>query len=169
VQQMPKIIILRGNSGSGKSTVAKALQKKIGKGTLLISQDYVRREMLWANGSPHNTSVDLLKNLVTYGHQNCDVAILEGILSTVSYESLFALTKDLYGGQIFAYYFDLPFEETLARHKQKPISHEVGEAEMRAWWREKDFMPHIDEKIIDEHMSLDETVERIYCDITDNS
>ncbi|MDO5517655.1 MAG: GNAT family N-acetyltransferase [Clostridium sp.] len=44
-----KIIMLRGNSGSGKSTAAKTLQKKLGRGTLLISQDVVRREMLYVN------------------------------------------------------------------------------------------------------------------------
>lgn len=43
---MGKLIILRGNSGSGKTTVAKALQKKLGRNTMLISQDEVRRNML---------------------------------------------------------------------------------------------------------------------------
>lgn len=36
-----KVIILRGNSGSGKSTIAKALQKRFGYGTMLISQDII--------------------------------------------------------------------------------------------------------------------------------
>lgn len=39
-----KLIILRGNSGSGKTTTGKALQRKFGQGTMLISQDVVRRE-----------------------------------------------------------------------------------------------------------------------------
>ena len=48
-QHMGKLIILRGNSGSGKTTVAKALQKKLGRNTMLISQDEVRRNMLWVD------------------------------------------------------------------------------------------------------------------------
>lgn len=40
---MHKLIILRGNSGSGKTTVSKELQKKFGKNTMYISQDMVRR------------------------------------------------------------------------------------------------------------------------------
>ena len=36
---MGKLIILRGNSGSGKTTVARALQRKFGRNTLLLSQD----------------------------------------------------------------------------------------------------------------------------------
>ena len=43
---MTKLIILRGNSGSGKTTIAKELQKLFGKNTMLISQDVIRREML---------------------------------------------------------------------------------------------------------------------------
>ena len=43
---MHKLIILRGNSGSGKTTVAKELQGLFGRNTMLISQDVVRRDML---------------------------------------------------------------------------------------------------------------------------
>ena len=41
---MKKIIILRGNSGSGKTTVARALQKKFGYNTMMITQDEIRRD-----------------------------------------------------------------------------------------------------------------------------
>ena len=43
---MGKLSILRGNSGSGKSTIAKALQNKFGQNTMLISQDEIRRILL---------------------------------------------------------------------------------------------------------------------------
>ena len=85
---MSKMIILRGNSGSGKSTVAKALQKRIGNGAFLISQDNVRREMLWEKSGQHNQVIALLKNLVIYGYQNCEVSILDGILSTGTYDKM---------------------------------------------------------------------------------
>ena len=39
---MSKLIILRGNSGSGKTTIAKELQKLFGKNTLIFSQDIIR-------------------------------------------------------------------------------------------------------------------------------
>lgn len=49
---MARLIILRGNSGSGKTTVAKALQKRFGRNTMLISQDVVRRDMLHVKDGP---------------------------------------------------------------------------------------------------------------------
>ena len=163
---MSKIIILRGNSGCGKSTAAKALQKRIGNGTFLISQDYVRREMLGEKTGQHNQTVSLLKNLVMYGYQNCEVSILDGILSTGTYDDLFNLIAELYAGQTFAYYFDIPFEETLRRHNQKSYAHEVGEIQLRKWWREKDLLKNISEKMICKEMNTDDIVEMIYADIT---
>lgn len=40
------LVVLRGNSGSGKTTIAKSLQEKLGARTMLISQDVIRREIL---------------------------------------------------------------------------------------------------------------------------
>ena len=163
---MSKIIILRGNSACGKSTLAKALQKKIGNGTFLISLDNVRREMLWEKTGQRNQTVSLLKNLVIYGYQNCEVTILEGIFGADTYESLFSLIEKTYNQQTFAYYFDVPFEETLKRHSQKPYSHEFGEIQLREWWREKDLLKNISEKMIYKEMSLDNIVDLIYRDLT---
>ena len=129
---MPKIIMLRGNSGSGKSTVARALQRKIGRGILLLSQDYIRREMLWVADKPDNQAIDVLKELILFGSRNCDCTILEGILYADIYDGLFKRVEELFPGQIFAYYFDLPFEETLERHKQRPHASRFGEPELRS-------------------------------------
>jgi len=166
---MPKIIILRGNSGSGKSTVAKALQQKIGHGTFLVSQDNVRREMLWLQTGLHNQAVVLLENLIEYGFMHCEITILEGILHAVTYESLFSRIKELFTDNIFAYYFDISFEETLNRHSQKPNANEFGEAELQKWWRANDLLSNIDEKIITQDSSITETVERIYKSINERS
>lgn len=41
---------------------------------------------------------------------------LEEIMYADWYQSLFELSVQLYGVEVYAYYFDLPFEETLKRH-----------------------------------------------------
>ena len=136
---MPKIVIIRGNSGSGKTTVAKELQKILGHGTMLISQDVIRREIMYVRDRPNNKAIGLLHTLATYAFENCDIAILEGILYLKFYEKLLVSICDMYAGNVHAYYFDLPFEETLKRHLQKPVAGDYGEPELRKWWAEKDF------------------------------
>ena len=63
-EDMSKLIILRGNSGSGKTTVAKALQKKLGYNTMLISQDEVRRNMLWVKDGIDTKALPLMAELL---------------------------------------------------------------------------------------------------------
>src|SRR5687767_8580023 len=42
----PKLIVIRGNSGSGKSAVAREVRRRYGRGCALIEQDYLRRIVL---------------------------------------------------------------------------------------------------------------------------
>ena len=160
-----QLIILRGNSGSGKSTTARMLQRKFGRGTLLIPQDTIRREMLWVKDEKGTPAVSLLIDLAKYGKQNCQVVIVEGILYSDLYRELFKVLKAEFR-KIHAYYYDIPFEETLIRHQTKPISNQFGEKEMRDWWRENDYIGIIPEKIITEELEIEEIVEMIYRDVT---
>ena len=92
---MNKLIILRGNSGSGKTTIAKELQRKMGSNTLLISQDVIRREMLMVKDGPDTMALPMLKELLIYGRNHCETVILEGILVGEWYRSLFEQAKEL--------------------------------------------------------------------------
>lgn len=95
-QHMGKLIILRGNSGSGKTTVAKALQKKLGRNTMLISQDEVRRNMLWVDDGIDTKALPLMAELLRYGREHSEFSILEGIMYDEWYRSLFELANELY-------------------------------------------------------------------------
>ena len=76
---MSKLIIIRGNSGSGKTTVAKALQQKLGHNIMVISQDVVRRDILRVKDGPDTKALPLLSELLVYGKNNCEIVVLEGI------------------------------------------------------------------------------------------
>ena len=167
MENSSKIIILRGNSGSGKTTVANALQKKLGRGTLIISQDVIRREMLWVRDGSETKAISLLIDLIKYGKKNCDFLILEGILNAVWYKELFEIIKLEFNGSIYAYYYDLSFEETLQRHQTKSNCNDFGENDMKQWWNEKDFIKIIEEKILAQELSIDETVDIIIKDIAE--
>ena len=47
-----RLFIIRGNSASGKSTIAKKLQLELGYGTMLIPQDVIRREIVRVKDEP---------------------------------------------------------------------------------------------------------------------
>lgn len=162
---MRKLIIIRGNSGSGKSSAAKRLQREIGRNTLRIPQDIVRRDMLWANDGYDTAALPLFIDLLQYGYNNSEVTILEGILNSKWYKPLFDKAMELYGNDIYAYYYDLTFEETLRRHETREKRAEFGEEDMRRWWNEKDYIGFIPEKILNESISLEETIILILSDI----
>lgn len=162
-----KLVILRGNSGSGKTTVSKELQRKCGRNTMLISQDAIRREMLMVTDGPDTKAIPLMEALLEYGYLHSDVVILEGIMYADWYKPLFVRAKEIYGSDISVYYFDIPFEETLKRHLTREKKQEFGEVEMREWWREKDFSDILDENVITEEFSMEQIVSRIYQNLTE--
>lgn len=89
------IIIIRGNSGSGKTTVAKELCKKLGSDCMLLSQDVIRRDILHTKDGENNTAIDLLKMLIMYGKTQSKIVILEGILKFQWYSSIFDVIKKI--------------------------------------------------------------------------
>ena len=159
---MHKLITLRGNSGSGKTTVAKELQKLFGRNSMLISQDVFRREILNVVDGENPPVLPLLQEMLQYGNRHCEIVILEGILIADWYKSLFDFAVELYGSNIFSYYFDVPFEETLKRHQTRAKSNEFGEKEMREWWKEKDYSKVLNEKIITSELDKESIVKTIY-------
>ena len=158
---MRKLVILRGNSGSGKSTVAKELQSMLGNNTMLISQDMVRREILKVSDGKDTKALPLLKQLLRYGYDHSEVVILEGIMVADWYRPLFELAVSLYGEDVYAYYFDLPFEETVKRHKTRSKAGSFGEEAMREWWVEKDYSDVLNESMIPEELSKENIVQMI--------
>lgn len=123
--------------------------------------------MLWVKDGSETKAISLLINLVKYGKENCDFVILEGILNAVWYKELFEIIRLEFNSSIYAYYYDLSFEETLQRHQTKPNCNEFGENDMKQWWNEKDFIESIEEKILSQELSIEETVDIIIKDIAE--
>ena len=132
---------------------------------MLISQDVIRRDMLWVKDGESTEAIPLMKELLAYGIEHSDIVILEGIMYADWYKSLFELVIRLSGTEVYAYYFDLPFEETLKRHQTKPNCNEFGEEAMRNWWREKDFSDVLRERIITSEKEIQDIVTEICWDV----
>lgn len=156
-----KLIILRGNSASGKTTIAKNLQGHFGDGTLLVSQDTVRRDMLSVRDRKGNLSIDLIRQIAEYGKGRCEFVILEGILIKEGYEEMLLELIRSFEGNADVYYFDLPFEKTVERHKSRDLADAFGEDSLRSWWRAKDYLGTEGEWMLTEEMTKEEIVELI--------
>ncbi|WP_053366301.1 kinase [Bacillus sp. FJAT-27245] len=156
-----KLIILRGNSGSGKTTTAKNLQNYLGHGTLLVSQDVVRREMLKVHDRDGNLSIDLIRQITEYGKGKCEFVIVEGILYKCRYGEMLNNLIQFYNQRAYIYYFDLSFEETVIRHNSSPKKEDFGEDSLRAWWNPNDYLGVNGETILTNDMSQNKVLELI--------
>ena len=159
------LIILRGNSGCGKTSTARLLQRQLGYGTMLVSQDVVRREILRVKDSENNPAIQLIYDLCMYGNNVGYTVILEGILSNKKYGAMLRRLLDDFQGEKLIYYFDVSFEETVRRHATKPNAHEFGESEMRQWWKDQDVLNVPGEQRIGEQLSQAEIVDLIHRDV----
>ena len=155
------LIILRGNSGCGKTSTACLLQRRLGYGTMLVSQDVVRREILRVKDSKNNPAIQLIYDLCMYGNKVGYTVILEGILSNKKYGAMLHRLLNDFQGDKLVYYFDVSFEETMRRHATKSNAHEFGELEMRRWWKEKDYLDFENEFLIRNDTSQEDLINMI--------
>lgn len=147
-----KLIIIRGNSGSGKTTLAQHVQAAV-PGALLVSQDVVRRQMLMVRDRPHNLAISLIEQIALYGNGRVPLVIVEGILVRARYAAMLMHLQTQFT-HTDAYYFDIPFATTLARHQTRPQAATFGANEMRDWWVADDELGGENEHIFDEQQTL---------------
>lgn len=139
--------MLRGNSGSGKSTVARELQGRYLRELAVVSQDVLRREVLRVRDLPDNPAVALIDLVARFALDRGMHVAIEGILHADIYGSMLrSLAADHRGTTAF-FRFDLSFEETLRRHESKGCN-DFGELELRQWWRDEDALTGCQEQII---------------------
>lgn len=156
-----RLIVIRGNSGSGKSTTAAALRARYGRGIALVGQDNLRRHVLRERDRPGLASIGLIDLTARYCLDQGYHVVVEGILHADQYaDVLAALTAD-HRGISRHYYFDVPFEETLVRHATKSGMEGVYEEHLREWWSYMDLLPGGVEEILGARLSAEEHAHQI--------
>jgi predicted kinase len=151
------LIVIRGNSGSGKSTVARALRARWGRGTALVDQDTLRRSVLREHGDIANPIAPGLMDVTArYALSHGYRVIVEGIMDRHRYgEMLTELVRDHDGR---AFYLDVSWEETVRRHAMRPQADQFTVEEMRCWFRARDLLGVPEEQVIPENSTVPETV-----------
>lgn len=133
------LVVLRGNSGAGKTTTAKALLAALGPSTLLLSQDTIRRVILKAPDHVGTPAIALILALIDWGKaQSFETIILEGILKKSVYGPMLADLKQAWGDQMITVYFDLPFADAFKRNQMKPVAFDRNT--LTDWWQADDLL-----------------------------
>lgn len=155
------LVILRGNSASGKTTVARALRERLHQPVAWVEQDYLRRTVLMEPDEPATSTIHLVDTVARYAPEEGFFTVLEGILPSCHYtEVLSALLRD-YCDTTHCFYFDIPLQETLLRHETRSLRDVIPSANLRSWYRQRDTIPNLSETIIGVASSAHETVELI--------
>jgi predicted kinase len=155
------LVVLRGNSGSGKSTVARMVQRRFDRATcLVVGQDRVRREMLRERDVAGGLNVELIGAIASWGLDRGLIVVVDGILNRSRYQRMLERLRGRSGDAHF-FAWDLDFDETVRRHAQRPQHTDFSAEEMADWyhgWQPLDF---VDETRFDADTTAEEAVEVI--------
>ncbi|WP_422117326.1 kinase [Brachybacterium sp. UNK5269] len=135
----PVLVILRGNSASGKSTIARKVQHHLPQGRIaVIGQESVRPDVLWEEGAKPVATIAVTELMVHHCLSQGRTVILEGILEVARYRQIFQRLLHDHDGPALVYYQDVSLAETLRRHSLKPIAGIVSDDEVASWYVERD-------------------------------
>lgn len=152
-------MIIRGNSGAGKSTVARAVRDAYGRGCALVEQDHLRRIVLREHdtgGLASRLIVETARLALDGGYH----VVIEGILPSRHYGARLRTLMDEHAGPSFAYYLSVTLEESLRRHATRPDA-DFGPDQMTSWYEADDLLGVPGELIIPETSSSSESAEFI--------
>ncbi|ADL47636.1 AAA family ATPase [Micromonospora aurantiaca (nom. illeg.)] len=159
----PTLVIIRGNSGSGKTTAARETRRRFGRGAALLEQDYLRRTLLREHDSAHIQPVAptfitaTARTALDLGYH----VIVEGILHTERYATVLHHLIDWHPGPVAVFYLDVSFDETVRRHLNRDEPIPVTPDEMRRWYTHRDLLDVPGETVIGETSTVEQTVTTI--------
>lgn len=156
-----RLVVLRGNSGSGKSTVSRRLRERLGRGIAWVEQDHLRRVVLAEHDRSGLPNIGLIDQTARYALDAGYHVLLDGILLAERYGPMVTRLIADHRGRSGVYYFDIPVEVTLDRHRSRPHAAEIGDDRLRSWYNACDQLDLPGEVIIGPDSGLEETVELI--------
>ncbi|RLP99584.1 kinase [Micromonospora sp. CV4] len=152
------LVCVRGNSGSGKSSIARELRRRHGRGCALVEQDYLRRIVLRERDRPGGLAPALIEQTVRFALDHRYHVVLEGILFSRHYRSMLTSLRDGHRGRSLLCYLDVSLPETLRRHLTRPQAGEFTAEDMSGWYVPHDVLGWPDELVIPETTGLEDAV-----------
>ncbi|MER7194573.1 kinase [Streptomyces flaveolus] len=136
-----RLVVLRGISASGKSSVAAGLREKFGRGLALVGQHNLRRTVRRERDRPGAANIGLIDLTARYALDAGYHVVVEGILYADRYGDMLARLR--------------------ADHRGPTC---LGETQPRDWCRPRDLLPDGAGTVIGADSTLHETVDRIMRD-----
>ena len=157
------LVIIRGNSGSGKTSVAREVRRRYGRGCALIEQDQMRRIVLGEHDTRYIERVapGFITHSAAYALAHGYHVVLEGVMAASRYREELTALIDGHPGRSSVFYLDIPFEETARRHQTKPEAAEVTVEQIREWYEPHDLLGVDGEYVIGEVSTFEESVHTV--------
>lgn len=140
------LIVIRGNSGAGKTTTAREVRRRYGRGCALVEQDYLRRIVLREHDCTDmgpvapGFIVATVRHLIGAGYH----VVLEGILHAERYAVPLRRLIDEHHGPSHAYYLEVPFAEAVRRNAARGFTAE----QMLGWYAPDDLLGVPGERVL---------------------
>src|SRR5215472_1339685 len=155
-----KLIILRGASAVGKSTVAEALMERTRRPTVLVELDYYRFGFVNPPKRDHNLEFELSSNdTITALQLGFDV-IFDGNFTSTAHDPFLEKLFRAHPKENYLFYLDASLPETLRRHGTKS-NPRISAEKMREVYKNASPTGREEEVVIPEDSSLEQTVEQI--------
>lgn len=157
---MAKLIIIRGPSGVGKSTVAQALMKRTKRPTVLVDLDYYRFGFVNPPGRDHELEYEMSGSDVLIGLRLGFDVIFDGNFTVDAHDPFLEKLFKAHPKENYLFYLDASLPETLRRHDTKSYSR-ISTDKMREVYKYASPTGRKEEVVIPESSSLEQTVEQI--------
>jgi predicted kinase len=155
------LVCIRGNSGSGKSSIGREVRRRHGRGCALVEQDYLRRVLLRERDKPGGAAPALIGQTVRFALDHGYHVVLEGVLHTSRYRGMLTDLRNGHRGRSLFCYLDVSLPETLRRHLTRPEVNEFTAEHMSGLYTAHDVLGWPDELVLPETTTLDEAVAAI--------
>lgn len=148
-----KLIVIRGNAASGKTSVARGLVSSATWPMVHVPQDTIRRDILPRSQASPPDQQALIRHITDWALGRDYDVVLEGILNARTHR---ALLQSLYARwPTSVFYLDIPFDESLRRAKTRSW---FCAQHMRDWYLPHDTLGLDTEIVFGPRLSVQEMV-----------
>ena len=156
-----KLIILRGPSSSGKTTVMNELKSRSPRRVATVEADIFKHKILHSqDGSKELTAKlcsDVIRRLLVSGYD----VVAEGLFSAKYYKNVFDDIESAHPHDNHFYYFDISLAEVIRRHSMRSKSTEFSSDYVAELYKKTSPLEHMQERRIDDHMLIEQIIDMI--------